>query len=261
MLLLTPEQWIIGMVAAWLVGVTKTGLPGIGILIIPLMALVFGGRLSVGATLPLLIFGDIFAVLWYRQHARWDNLRELFPWVLTGIAIGTGLLWYTGIHGSQVDWLNVIIGLLVLCMLAIGLARRHWDDRLVPSSQAGLVSTGVLAGFATMVSNAAAPIMAIYLTGMLRLSKNEFMGTSAWYFFIFNLTKVPLYVVLNLLVPANPLVNATTLLFDLLMLPVILIGAFAGKWLLPRLSAGLFDGAVLILAGAAAIKLILDQIL
>lgn len=257
---LNAEQWIVGIFAALLIGITKTGLPGIGILVIPLMAVVFGGRLSVGATLPLLIFGDIFAVLWYRQHARWDNLRELLPWVLTGIAIGTGLLWYTGIHGGQVDWLNVIIGVLVLCMLAIGLARRQWGDRLVPSSQAGLVSTGVLAGFATMVSNAAGPIMSIYMTGMLRLSKHEFMGTSAWYFFIFNLSKIPLYVILNLLVPANPMVNATTLLFDLLMLPVIILGAFAGKWLLPRLSEGLFDGAVLILAGAAALKLILDQL-
>ena len=259
-MVLTPEQWTVGIVAALLVGITKTGLPGIGILIVPLMAVVFGGRLSVGATLPLLIFGDIFAVLWYRQHARWDNLSDLLPWVVIGIAVGTGLLWYTGTQGSQVDWLNVMIGMLVLFMMAVSLARRHWGDKLVPSSLFGLASTGVLAGFATMVSNAAGPIMSIYLTGMLRLSKNEFMGTSAWYFFIFNLTKVPLYAFLSLLLPAKPMINSTTLLFDLVMLPIILIGAFAGKWLLPRLSESLFDGAVLLLAVAAALKLILDQI-
>jgi len=258
-MVLTPEQWIVGICAALLVGITKTGLPGIGILVIPLMAAVFGGRLSVGATLPLLIFGDIFAVLWYHQHARWDNLRNLFPWLVIGIAVGTGLLWYTGTQGSRVDWLNVIIGALVLCMLAVSLARQHWGDRLVPASVFGLAATGVLAGFATMVSNAAGPIMSIYMTGVLRLSKNEFMGTSAWYFFIFNLSKVPLYIFLNLILPANPMVNTTTLRFDLMMLPLILIGAFAGKWLLPRLSESLFDGAVLVLAGAAALKLILDQ--
>jgi len=259
-MVLTPEQWIVGSCAALLVGITKTGLPGIGILVIPLMAAVFGGRLSVGATLPLLIVGDIFAVLWYHQHARWDNLRNLSPWLVIGIVVGTGLLWYTGIQGSRVDWLNVIIGVLVLGMLAISLARRRWGDRLVPNSKFGVATTGVLSGFATMVSNAAGPIMAIYMTGVLRLSKNEFMGTSAWYFFIFNLSKVPLYIFLNLVVPANPMVNATTLHFDLLMLPLILIGALIGKWLLPRISEGLFDGAVLVLAGAAAVKLILDQI-
>src|SRR5690349_24539028 len=107
---LTPEQWVIGILAALMVGITKTGIPGVGILVVPLMAVVFGGRLSVGATLPLLIFGDIFAVLWYRQYARWDNLRSLFPWVITGMMIGLGLLWYTGVRNSRVDWLNVIIG-------------------------------------------------------------------------------------------------------------------------------------------------------
>lgn len=259
MMTLTLEQWMLGILAALMVGITKTGIPGIGILVVPLMAIVFGGRLSVGATLPLLIFGDIFAVLWYRQHARWDNLRSLFPWVITGIVIGLGLLWYTGINSSRVDWLNVIIGVIVLGMMSLSLARRYWGDRLVPSSSVGLVSTGVLAGFATMVSNSAGPIMSIYLSGMMRLSKNEFMGTSAWYFFIFNLTKLPLYAFLTLILPSQPMVNGATLLFDLLMLPVILIGAFVGKWLLPRISESLFDNVVLILAGAAALKLILDQ--
>jgi len=258
---LTPEQWIVGVVAALIVGVTKTGIPGIGILIVPLMAIIFGGRLSVGATLPLLIFGDIFAVLWYRQHARWDNLRGLLPWVGIGIAVGTGLLWYTGAHGSRVDWLNVIIGVLVLLMMVVSFARRYWGDKLVPSSSVGLVSTGVMAGFSTTVSNAAGPVMSIYLSGMVRLSKNEFMGTSAWYFFIFNLTKLPLYAFLTLILPSKPMVNATTLLFDLIMLPIIIIGAFLGKWLLPRISQSLFDNVVLVLAGAAALKLILDQVL
>jgi uncharacterized protein len=259
MMTLTLEQWLIGILAALMVGITKTGIPGIGILIVPLMALVFGGRLSVGATLPLLIFGDIFAVLWYRQHARWDNLRSLFPWVVGGIIVGVGLLWYTGVKGGRVDWLNVIIGVIVLSMMLISVARKIWGNTLVPSSNAGLVSTGMLAGFATMVSNSAGPIMSIYLSGMMRLSKNEFMGTSAWYFFIFNLSKLPLYAFLTWILPSQPMVNTTTLFFDLLMLPVILIGAFVGKWLLPRISESLFDNGVLILAGISALKLIVDQ--
>jgi uncharacterized membrane protein YfcA len=256
---LTPEQWITGIIVALIVGVTKTGIPGIGILITPLMAVVFGGRLSVGATLPLLIFGDIFAVWWYHQHARWDHLRGLIPWVLAGIVIGTGLLWYTGTQGGSVDWLNIIIGVLVLLMLAISLARRRWGDRLVPPSTLGLASTGVLAGFSTTVSNAAGPIMSIYLTGV-GLAKNEFMGTTAWYFFIFNLTKLPIYAFLSVVLPAKPMVNTNTLIFDAAMLPVIIAGTFAGKWLLPRIRQELFDNVVLVLAGITAIKLIIDQI-
>ena len=247
------------MLVALIVGTSKTALPGIGILIVPLMAVLFGGRLSIGATLPLLIFGDIFAVVWYRQHARWDNLRSLIPWVSIGMLAGAGLLWYTGSHGSQVDWLNIIIGVLVLLMMLVSLARRRWGDKLVPPSLSGLSLTGAMAGFSTMVSNAAGPIMSIYLTGM-GLPKNEFMGTTAWYFFIFNLAKLPVYALLSVVLPANPMANSTTLFFDLAMLPVVILGAVAGKWLLPRIRQGFFDNIVLVLAGAAALKLILDQI-
>lgn len=256
---LTPEQWIIGIVAALVVGFSKTGLPGIGILVVPLMAVIFGGRLSVGATLPMLIFGDIFAVLWYRQHARWDKLLELIPWVLIGIAAGTALLWYTGTQGGTTDWLNIIIGVLVLAMLGLSLARLKWGDRLVPSSRVGVVSTGAVAGFSTTVSNAAGPIMSIYLTGM-GMSKNQFMGTTAWYFFIFNLTKLPIYAFLSVVLPSKPMVSSETIIFDLAMLPVIIFSAFIGKLLLPHIPQKLFDVLVLVLAGSAAIKLILDQI-
>jgi uncharacterized membrane protein YfcA len=255
----TPEQWIFGIVAALVVGLSKTGMPGIGILVVPLMAFVFGGRLSVGATLPLLICGDIFAVLWYRQHARWDKLMELIPWVLIGIGTGTALLWYTGVQGSQTDWLNVIIGVLVIAMLALNLARMKWGDRLVPTSRAGIGGTGVLAGFSTTASNAAGPIMSIYLTGM-NFSKHEFMGTTAWYFFIFNLTKLPIYLFLSLVLPSKPMVSNETILFDLAMVPVIVFSAFIGKLLLPHISQRVFNSLVLVLAGAAAVKLILDQI-
>lgn len=248
-----------GIAVALIVGVSKTGLPGAGILITPLMAIVFGGRLSVGATLPLLIFGDIFAVLWYQRHARWDHLRGLIPWVVTGIVIGTGLLWYTGLQGGTVDWLNIVIGVLVLAMMGVNLARQRWGDKLVPPSSLGLASTGTLAGFSTTVSNAAGPIMSIYLTGV-GLAKNEFMGTTAWYFFIFNLTKLPIFTFLSWVLPAKPMVNISTVIFDVAMLPIIIAGTFVGKWLLPRLRQDLFNNIVLVLAGATAIKLIIDQI-
>lgn len=253
---LTPEQWLLGIAAAMIVGFSKTGLPGIGILVVPLMAAIFGGRQSVGATLPLLIFGDIFAVLWYHHHARWDKLWGLIPWVLLGIAAGTALLWTTGEQTGPKDVLDVVIGVLVLLMLALNIARLRWGDKLVPSSRLGVISTGTAAGFSTTVSNAAGPIMSIYLTGS-GLPKNQFMGTTAWYFFIFNLTKLPIYAFLSLLLPDKPMVTTGTVAFDLMMLPVIVIGAFVGKWLLPHISQKLFDMLVLILAAVAALKLVI----
>ena len=92
------------------------------------------------------------------------------------------------------------------------------------------------------------------------LDKNQFMGTTAWSFFIFNMTKLPIYVLLSLVLPSKPMVSTETILFDLVMAPLIILSAFAGKLLLPHISQKVFNLLVLALAGIAAIKLIMDQI-
>jgi uncharacterized membrane protein YfcA len=251
----TPEQWLYGAFAALLVGFSKTGMPGVGILVVPLLAKAFGGTPSVGIMLPMLLFGDVFAVTWYKRHARWDKLWELAPSVVAGMAAGTALLWLTGAKSGHRDPMNQIIGALVLLMLAVHVARLRWGDRLTPHSRIGVVTTGGAAGFTTTASNAAGPIMNIYLQAMA-MPKEQFMGTTAWFFFLVNLTKLPIFYTLSVAHPGKAMITATSLLFDLLMFPVILAGVFVGKWFLPRISQRAFDGLVLVLAGFAALKLV-----
>lgn len=252
----TLSQWLFGASGALLVGISKTGIPGAGILVVPLLAAAFGGRSSVGVMLPMLIFGDIFAVLWYRRHAQWDQLIRLLPWVAAGLAIGTIALWKTGKMNSSIDYMNIIIGTLVLIMLVLYFLQDRLGDRLAPTSKLGTATTGIAAGFATMVSNAAGPVMQIYMAAQ-RISKEQFMGTIAWYFFIINLSKLPVYVFLSINNPQKPIMTFQTLKVDIITLPAILLGVFAGRWILPRISQKTFDSIVLILAGIAAIKLII----
>jgi uncharacterized membrane protein YfcA len=252
-----PWQYALGAVAAVLIGLAKTGVPGTGILMVPIMAQVFGGRLSVGATLPLLIFADIFAVAYYHQHAEFDKLKKLGPWVLVGLIGGTVFLKVLGDTHSSKDLLNPVIGIIVLVMLAVSLLRGKMGDKIAPHSRFGTCATGAIAGFTTMVSNAAGPVMAIYFTSM-GLTKYQFMGMSAWYFFIFNVTKVPFLVWLTLDNPSEPLLTIDTLKFDLLMAPVVVAGALLGRYLLPRFSQKTFDVTVLVLAAMAAIKLVVS---
>jgi uncharacterized membrane protein YfcA len=122
----------------------------------------------------------------------------------------------------------------------------------------GRAMTGIVAGFSTMVSNAAGPIMAIYMTstGML---KEQLMGTNAWYFFIFNIVKMPFLVWLTWRHPGMPMFTYSTLLFNLQMCPVILIGAYSGKWLLPHIPQKPFNNTVLVLAGIAALALFIPN--
>ena len=250
---LETYQWILGLAAALFVGISKTGIPGIGILVVILLANVFGGRPSVGIMLPMLIAGDIFAVNWYRRHCQWHTLASLLPWVVAGMAIGSIGLWITGKLGGTKDLLSMIIGVLTLTMLGLFLLQKRLS--LTPKSPLGIASTGIAAGFATTVSNAAGPIMSIFLQAH-ELKKEEFMGTIAWYFFIINVSKMPIYLLLTAISPAKPIITLSSLAFNLITFPAVLAGVFIGKWMLPRIPQKTFEIIILALAGLSAIKLI-----
>ncbi len=252
---LTPYQWLLGGAAAILIGFSKTGMPGAGILVVPMLAAAFGGRTSVGVMLPMLLFADCFAVAWYRRHAQWDRLWRVAPWVAVGMVAGAVFLKLMGDAGPSKDRMNLVIGVIVLGMLAVHLVRRKVGDRMVPHHPAAIAATGSAAGFTTTASNAAGPIMAIYLQGMA-LPKAQFMGTTAWFFLIVNAAKLPVFAALSALNPANPIISAQTLLSDLALSPGILAGVVLGRWFLPRVSQSSFDAIVLALAGVAALKLI-----
>ena len=248
-------QWILGAAAAVLVGISKTGVPGIGTLVVTILATAFGGRAAVGIMLPMLIFADCFALLWYRQHAQWGTLLRLIPWVAVGMTVGAAALWATGEMDGGKDVLARIIGVLVLLMLALHLLRNRLGERLTPKSKVGVAGTGTAAGFATVVANVAGAIMVIYLAAH-RVTKHQLMGTMAWYFFIINLSKVPVYIALSAANPSNPIITSRSLMLSVSILPGVAVGALLGRWLLPRIPEKTFTLIVLLLASAAAIKLI-----
>lgn len=243
----TMWQWLLGAAAALLVGISKTGVPGVGILVVTMLAQAFGGWTSIAVMLPMLILGDVFAVAWYKQHAQWDKLVKLLPWVLVGVAGGAVALRYFGQSAETKALLNPVIGGLVLVMLVLHLLGDRLGENLAPHSRGGTVTTGVAAGFATTVSNAAGPIMMMYLAAM-RMPKHQFMGTIAWYFVLINLTKVPIYA-------AQGLFTGESLLINVFTAPGIILGVFVGRWMLPRFSERTFGTAILVLAALGAVHL------
>ena len=228
-----------------MVGTTKTGMPGLGILIVPLMALVLPTRQSTGILLGILILADLFAITYHRRNARWGHVLRLLPAAFAGIVAG-----YFGLKFVNDRQLKPIIGGIVLVMLAVNYWRNRAKGEDVPISTQWwfAVSLGFMAGVTTMMANAAGPVMIIYLLAM-RLPKVEFVGTSAWFFFVVNWLKVPFSANLNLM-------TAESVKLNLMMLPFIAIGAFAGIFLLKRIPQKAFNVIVQILAAAAAIKLL-----
>jgi len=247
--------WILLASAAFVIGFSKTGLPGSGILAVPLIASVLGGRLSVGTSIPLLILADCFAVYFYRKQARFDHLLKLLPWVLGGFIVGCLALYQLGHLHLKADPLNPIIGSIVLVMLALSQLRGSLGDKLVPTSSVGTGATGILAGFTTMVSNAAGPIMQIYLVAT-KMPKEELMGTSSLYFFAVNCLKVPFYLWLTAENPTQPLWSQASLTAIAYVVPFLLLGAYLGRKLLPIIPQKWFSRIVLVLAAIGALKLV-----
>ena len=233
-------QWLLGAVCAFFVGVAKTGVPGLGILVIPLMVLAVGdARLSAGWLLPVLCTADVFAVFYWRRHAAASRLFSLAPWVLVGIALGAAAL------SLSERILRPLVGLIILFMLGAFLWRRMRAHTPISPYAAPY---GVTAGFATTVANAAGPVMNLYLLSK-RLPKEEFIATGAWFFFIINLTKVPIYVFHGLIGPKS-------LAFDALMAPVVLGGALTGRWVVDHVSPRLFERLVIALTTVSTLLLL-----
>ncbi len=237
--------WLAGLSAGLLAGLAKTGVPGMGVLAVALLAEILPARMAVGALLPLLIMGDLFALGYYRRNADWPRLWALFPCVVLGIA--AGYVFLRAVNDAQ---LKFLLGTLILALTAMEWGRQTLGWNKFPRRPWFTFGMGALAGFATTVGNVAGPIMNIYLLSR-GFDKLRFMGTAAWYFFIFNCLKVPLYLQLGM-------IDRGTLLFALACAPAVAAGALAGRALLNRLSPVFFRRMVLALALAAALRLILS---
>jgi uncharacterized membrane protein YfcA len=228
-----------------MVGTTKTGMPGLGILIVPLMALVLPTRQSTGILLGILILADLFAITYHRRNARWGHVLRLLPVAFAGIVAG-----YFGLKFVNDQQLKPVIGGIVLIMLGVNYWRTRikGEDAPVPTQWWFAAALGFMAGVTTMMANAAGPVMIIYLLAM-RLPKVEFVGTGAWFFFVVNWLKVPFSANLDLM-------TAESVKLNLMMLPFIAIGAVSGIFLLKRIPQKAFNAIVQVLAAAAAIKLL-----
>lgn len=239
-------QWVLAIVSAMVIGMSKAGLTGLTLMFIPLMALSFGGRASTGILLPMLVVGDIFAVTWYRRNAEWKYLVKLLPSALVGLGVGVAV-------GGRLsdDSFRYLLGGIILALLALMI----WQDvrKKEPHYPRALwfaIVAGLTAGFTTMIGNAAGAIMSIYLLSM-RLPKNSFIGTTAWFFLIINLAKVPLQIFFW----QN--ISAETLTFNAIMIPAIAAGAAIGILVAGKFPEQAYRVFVIAMTGLAGLLLVL----
>ncbi len=228
--------------ASLLVGFSKTSVGGMVILAVPLVAIGFPAKESIGILLPIMIFGDIMAVLYYRRSCDWSVILKFFPITAIGVLIGYFLL-----DLIDPDIFSIVLGIIIVIMLIAGYLI---EGKELKAGQGVIYRwiVGILVGIATMMANAAGPLLGIYFL-QLGLGKKEFIGTRSWYFLVLNLFKVPFSISLGLITPE-------TFSLNLLFLPVIILGAVLGYMVIGLINTTVFKAIIRIAAGITAVRLI-----
>lgn len=242
---LTSSQWMLALLSAFGLGVAKSGFAGVGLFHVVVFAFLFGAKKSTGYVLPMLIFGDVCAVLAFRQHARWEYVRSMSLPTALGVVIGWALM-----NSLSETAYKPVIGSIILGLAAMQTARMwrpNWFEH-VPHAAWFAWSLCLIAGFSTMLANAAGGIIALYLVSV-SMPKLELVGTTAWFFLLLNLFKVPFSAQLGL-------IGSDTLILNAVLTPMIVLGLLAGRWLIHRIPQRQFDSLVLLLSSVAALRLI-----
>ena len=244
---MTAFQLFILAASALLVGVNKSGIPGLGMLPVILLAVAFDTApgFATGVMLLMICAGDIFAVSYYRKNADWKIVLRLLPYTMLGLALGFVTLRFL----DRPEHLRILIGWIILLLAAVHLVRiaffRHAD---VPSHWAFSAVVGLAAGFTTQVANAAGPVMALYLLSM-KLPKDRYVGTCAWFFMIMNWTKLPVFCF-------EGRVTLAALRTVVPVLPLIVIGAVLGVLFVKRAPQKFFEAVVEVIVIVSAVKLL-----
>ena len=257
----------LGAAAAFIAGIGKAGFgSGIGIAAVPILVYACGGqsKLALGVMLPLLIACDYVSIIcWWR---RWDvqNLRFLIPGALTGVAIGSVVLWWISQldggarpAGGEPTTTDAILGLIIggICVTFIVLQTiRAIRGSLIafrPLMWQGL-TVGAAAGLTSTLTHSAGPITGMYLIPQ-QMPKDRFVATTNLYFWIGNQAKLAPYLLLGL-------TNPQTLAYSVLLVPAVVIGALTGVFLHKRISDRWFTITIYALLTIAGGNLIYKSI-
>jgi uncharacterized membrane protein YfcA len=247
---LAAWQWALLSAGAFVTGLSKTGIAGLGVLAVALFANALPARESTGALLPLLLCADVFGVAFFRKHASWSHLWKLFPWVILGVVAG-----YLALGRVSNAAVQRMIGVILLTMVSLHLWRQRQLKKessspdSLPHTWWFSAITGVLAGFTTMVANAAGPVMILYLLAV-GLPKLAFIGTGAWFYMCVNAFKVPFSLNLGLITPQS-------LQMDAILVIPMLPGALLGPVILKHLNQRAFELTALVLSMLAAARLVI----
>lgn len=241
--LLPFESLLLLSIVGVFTGFIKAGIPSLGTLLTASVALMFPPRDALGITLLYLLVGDVVAVSMYWRLAHWRELKRMSAPVLLGILLGGGLLAFL----DNQD-LGLALGLLVILLVSFEPIRPRITGWALLHPNSVRSGSGMLAGIATTLGNAAGPILSLYFL-LLKLDKKAFVGTGAIFFCCVNLAKIPIFMGQGIF-KANYFASVAA------TAPFVIIGAILGKKFLDWVPQLWFNRIVLFFTGIAGVGLV-----
>jgi uncharacterized membrane protein YfcA len=225
---------IVIAILGFMIGLAKGGFGGLGALLTPILALVLPVASAVGVLLPMLMAGDVFAVSMYWKEWNLDLVKRMLPAGIVGALAGTFLLSSISTNG-----LRVILGIFVLVLVAYRFISDRIEAMRYESRPWHAPTAGFLSGVASGMFNSGGPAFSSYLL-LQKLKARPFIATTAIYFALLNLIKVPGFLYTGVL--------DLPLLFSLWwVFPFIPLGIWVARRTLTRLSPSTFEGTIVVL--------------
>lgn len=247
-LLSDPLFMAAALLGVTLLGVSKGGFFGLGVMALPLMSLFVPPLQAAAIILPTALAQDAVTVWNYRHNWSAWNLKIMLP----SMVVGIGIAWLMAASLSP-SHIRLAIGLIAALFVI-----RHWlagrFERYMPTPNTATgIAFGTIGGITTMLANAGGPAWQMHLLPQ-KLDKLTFVGTVTILFASSNLIKVPAFATLGYMTRDNLLVGAA-------LIPVAVLTNYAGIWLVRRTPVELFFKIAYVLMFLIAVELIRSSVI
>lgn len=230
---------ILGMIGLGLgCGLSKLGIPA-ALVFSPILAGVYGGKASAGIIIIPVIVSDLIVMYIYRKNVDKKVLIKILPLTILGIIAAV-------IFGNNIsdELFKRSMGIIIFIIGVLTLLKNFKID----FSKSSFLF-GFLGGIAAFIGNVSGPMMSIYLLN-IEMDREKFLGTRTWFYFIINLIKVTLYV----LVLKN--IQIETFKLSSIAVPFVFVGVFLGKYFIEKMNQNMFEKFILIISMISGLKLI-----